>query len=397
MKIAWSGQHTRGKALPILLRALDFMRNRMGVPLDEVAVDVLGSGVMTDSWQHLTKRLRLEAVIKWRGWLAKEDAVAVVKESDIFVITSIKDLTSTVLLEALSNGKPVVCLDHCGFSDVVDETCGIKVKVAWPDKVIRGFAEAIVRMMDDRYRSELSIGALKKAEFYKWAKVEKSLTRYYGKGDKKVLVSVYACSPFRGSEPGMGWHYLRAIARSNEVWAIVEQEKWQAEIEDYLRAHPDEMSTVHWTFIRKPRARLLRRIWPPSYYWFYRIWQWRAYQVACWLNKQVKFDIVHQLNMVGFREPGYLWKLDVPFLWGPVGGLGYTSLKLLPLVGFWGGLEHLVRNLINYLHCHLLVRPRHAARKASATVGLIMATNENKRRAKALWDVDSEVLCEIGV
>ena len=32
--------------------------------------------------------------------------------------------------------------------------------------------------------------------------------------------------------------------------------------------------------------------------------------------------MLHQLNMIGFREPGYLWKLsketDIPFVWGPV-------------------------------------------------------------------------------
>jgi hypothetical protein len=30
------------------------------------------------------------------------------------------------------------------------------------------------------------------------------------------------------------------------------------------------------------------------------------------------------LNMIGYREPGYLWKLNVPFVWGPMGG---TNVK----------------------------------------------------------------------
>ena len=50
------------------------------------------------------------------------------QDADIALITSLRELTSTVI-ESLSLGLPVVCLDHCGFSDVIDESCGIKVPV----------------------------------------------------------------------------------------------------------------------------------------------------------------------------------------------------------------------------------------------------------------------------
>ena len=38
--------------------------------------------------------------------------------------------------------------------------------------------------------------------------------------------------------------------------------------------------------------------------------------------KVEKMDVLHQLNMIGFREPGYLWNLSqengVPVVWWPV-------------------------------------------------------------------------------
>mgnify|MGYP003334468677 CR=1 FL=1 len=37
-------------------------------------------------------------------------------------------------------GKPVICLDHCGFADVVNDTCGIKIPIGTPSNVIAGFA-----------------------------------------------------------------------------------------------------------------------------------------------------------------------------------------------------------------------------------------------------------------
>ncbi len=389
MKLAWSGQHTRGKALNILLNAV--------CKMPSVRLHVLGDGKLNGKYHALARKLEVEKYIKWYGWMSKDEARKVVSESDVFVITSLRDLTSTVLLEALSAGKPVVCLDHCGFSDVVDETCGIKVKVGSSKSVIEGFAGAIKRLEDSDYRYRLSVGALKRAQAYIWNHKWAILGKAYGTGRKKVLVSVYACSPYRGSEPGMGWNFLKQIAAKNEVWALVEEEKWRNDIEKYLREHPDEMQSVHWVFIHKPRARWLRKVWPPSYYWFYRVWQRRAYKKAQILHQEVRFDLVHQLNMVGFREPGYLWKLDVPFIWGPVGGLGYTDIRLFPLLGFVGALEFTARNVINWLHAHLLIRPRLAAKKAARTGLLITATSENQREAKKLWGTDSIVLCEIGV
>ena len=386
MNLSWSAQHTRGKSLPTLLAALP----------EEAVLDVLGEGRETARWKRLAKNLGIVNRINWHGWLPKDKAQDVVSKADVFVITSLRDLTSTVLLEALAARKPVICLDHCGFSDVVDETCGIKIPVGKPEDVIRSFAEALHRLQDASLRKQLSDGAGKRAAEYAWTKKQAVINRLYLPSWRKVLVCVYACSPYRGSEPGMGWNYLRLIAREREVWAIVEKEKWEKDIRKWLSEHPNEMRNVHFVFIHKPRCRWLRRIWPPSYYWFYRIWHWKAYKIALRMHDEICFDCVHQLNMVGFREPGYMWKLPMPFIWGPIGGLGQTDWRLLGLLPFWGKVEFAFRNVINWLHSHCLLRPRLAARKAAATNSFITATGENQREAKRLWGVDSTILCEVG-
>ena len=386
MRIVWSGVHEPRKCLQVLLKALP----------SSAVLDVLGVGRETTRWRQLAIRLGVDAQVKWHGWLPRDKATKVVNNADVCVVTSLWDLTSTVLLEALSAGKPVVCLDHCGFSDVVDESCGIKIPLGKPKDVIRGFAEALHRLQDEALRKRLSDGAKKRASEYAWAKKQAVINRLYLPSWRKILVCVYACSPHRGSEPGMGWNYLRLVATGREVWAIVEEEKWESDIRKWHSEHPNEMRNVHFVFIRKTRCRWLRKIWPPSYYWFYRIWHWRAYKAARDLNKKVHFDCVHQLNMVGFREPGYMWKLPIPFVWGPIGGLGQTDWRVLGLLPFMGKVEFFFRNIINWCHSHFLIRPKLAARKAAETGALITATSENRREAKRLWGVDSTVLCEVG-
>ena len=36
----------------------------------------------------------------------------------------------------------------------------------------------------------------------------------------KVLVSACACEPGKCSEPGVGWNWVRQIARPHEVWEL---------------------------------------------------------------------------------------------------------------------------------------------------------------------------------
>lgn len=215
----------------------------------------------------------------------------------------------------------------------------------------------------------------------------------------KVLISAYACSPYKGSEPGVGWGFVSALSNHHDLWVIVEEEKFRTDIESYLIKHPDFAQRTRFYFVHKQRNRWLRKLWPPSYYWYYRRWHQDALVLAQKLHSEVKFDLAHQLTMVGFREPGYLWKLDIPFVWGPVGGMGFFPWRFLPVVGVYGALYYLGYNLFNWLHMNFLVRPRHAGGTAASGSfnGLIAATPENSDGAAEYWGCASTVLAEVGL
>lgn len=208
----------------------------------------------------------------------------------------------------------------------------------------------------------------------------------------KVLVNCYACSPYKGSEPGMGWNFVRQIALRHETHILVDC-KFHDDIERYLEEHPTERANKHFYFIPKTRHRKLRKIWPPSYYWFYRQWQQRAYQKAVELDAVEHFDLIHQLNMVGYREPGYLWKIDRPMVWGPIGGFNITPWCMLPSMGLRGCVFYLCRNLINLRQMHMMRRVRLAMSHATR---LIAATRNESVTIKQLYHRDSDIIPEVG-
>ena len=180
LRLSWSGQHLPGKALPLLLRALAILPAEI-----KWTLEVLGKGPCTDKWQGLAHRLGIEDRCQWHGWLSREEAIHVIHRSHIFVITSLKDLTSTVLLEALSQGVPVICPDHCGFSTVINHDCGIKVPLHSPRQVQVGIAAAILRLInDEEERRRIAQGALKRIKDFSWERKAEVINSLY----KKVLV-----------------------------------------------------------------------------------------------------------------------------------------------------------------------------------------------------------------
>lgn len=174
LKLVWSGNHLPGKALPLLLKAL----KRIGDTLDW-RLTVLGSGPCTKAWQRMSRGYGLDARIHWTGQLRREEALRIMQAAHVLVISSVYDLTSTVLVEALANAVPVICPDHCGFRDAIDESCGIKVPAGTPAEIVEGIMRGLIRLSDESVRRELALGCLNKSREYEWDKKASKVNDLY--------------------------------------------------------------------------------------------------------------------------------------------------------------------------------------------------------------------------
>jgi len=180
LRLVWSGQHQPGKALPLLLRALARLDRSV-----DWRLTVLGVGRRTVSWKWLARRLGIGERCSWPGWIPRDKAVGEMMRSHVMVITSLKDLTSTVLLEALAAGLPVVCPDSCGFSNVITADCGIKLPVESPGRFIAGLADALRRLAaDENERRRLAAGALRRIRDFSWEGKAAAIDGIYRKAVK---------------------------------------------------------------------------------------------------------------------------------------------------------------------------------------------------------------------
>jgi glycosyltransferase involved in cell wall biosynthesis/peptidoglycan/xylan/chitin deacetylase (PgdA/CDA1 family) len=105
------------------------------------------------------------------------------------------------------------------------------------------------------------------------------------------------------------------------------------------------------------------------------LWHRQAFRAARALHERVRFDLVHQLTWCGYREPGYLWRLGVPFVWGPVGGTQNYPWRFLASAGWRGAAHEGLRSVLNWLQLRISPRVRQATWRAAA---LLAANSTNQ-------------------
>lgn len=210
----------------------------------------------------------------------------------------------------------------------------------------------------------------------------------------KVLISCYGCSPYHGSEAGMGWNFVNNLAPLHELHIIVMSD-FETELQRYFIEHPEEQHLYHFYFLpNDKRNHTLIKIWPPSYYWYYRKWQKKVFEFAKVLDMKEHFDVVHMLNMAGYREPGYLYKMSKPLIWGPVGGFCISPWRLLPGLGLYGMVYYGMRNIVNWMHACLKISPRRMAKNATT---IIAATQDNQKAILRYYNRQSVLIPEVGI
>lgn len=209
-----------------------------------------------------------------------------------------------------------------------------------------------------------------------------------------ILINAYACSPNMGSEPGMAWNWCVNLAKYCELHIITEGE-FESNISAVLTTLP-QAENMHF-YYNQVSDNVRKMCWNQGdwrFYKHYKKWQYRTYEIAIDIIAHNKIDIVHQLNMIGFREPGYLWKIDnIPFVWGPVDAKDRFPLAYTEGLSFKQKAFLRLKNIINVFQLKFSDRVIKAANKAKI---IIAASSETKRSFKNYMNKETVLINETG-
>jgi len=132
---------------------------------------LFGSGRLERELRSRVRLLGIQEQVHFRGVVPHEVILGEYQRMHAFLFPSLHDSSGNVVLEALGNALPVICLDLGGPAEFVDGECGRVVHVgrATEEQAGAALAEAMAGLMENEdIRLGLAAGALKKAGELSW-------------------------------------------------------------------------------------------------------------------------------------------------------------------------------------------------------------------------------------
>jgi len=141
---------------------------------------MIGRGREETEWRKLADSLSIMDYITWVPWVQRKDLSSFYSSHDVFLYPSLHDSGGLVVLEAMSHGLPVVCLNLGGPGIIVNQTCGFPVVTRKRSQghIVDEIADALLRLaQDQQLRHRLSKGATERVMFFGW---DTLVTKIYG-------------------------------------------------------------------------------------------------------------------------------------------------------------------------------------------------------------------------
>ncbi len=206
---------------------------------------------------------------------------------------------------------------------------------------------------------------------------------------RRVLMLAYYCNPVGNMEERNGWMRAIQAAEKNDVTVFYsptsDSDEMMTSIQDSLRKGALRVVPLE-------HRRLGKRLQDNdlSFHFAYRQWHHAAYQLAKKLHQEQPFDLTHLVTPCGYREPGYIWRLNVPHIWGPIGGTHNFPMRFWRALS-WSGLGwEAARSVMNFCQLHYSTRVRAAARKSTVVAASQSAAQELRALTGKQLDVDLE-------
>jgi glycosyltransferase involved in cell wall biosynthesis len=159
--IYWKGVH-------LALQALALLRQRR----PQATLTVIGGGEDEQWLKSHAASLGLSGAVRWLGKVPQQQMWEQYTRHSAFVFPSMHDSGGTVVLEALSQALPVICLDTGGPGAILPQSCGFKVPVKnrTQSQVVTDLADAMQLYLDNpQLREQTAERALEAAHMRLWS------------------------------------------------------------------------------------------------------------------------------------------------------------------------------------------------------------------------------------
>lgn len=207
---------------------------------------------------------------------------------------------------------------------------------------------------------------------------------------QSILISAYGCEPGKGSEQGVGWHWILQLARFSKL-VVLTRSNNQFAIENAL---PENLKNqIKFEYLDLPPILKKFKRKEKGLYLYYLFWQWAAYRKALHLLKSFHFDYTIALTFGSIWLPTFMHRLPIPFIWGPIGGGEAVPLNLIPNLPWHSQIPQYMRYaLMSTIKLNpLATNPMRAARR------ILVRTNDTAKLIPKQYANKVEIMLETAI
>jgi len=164
----------------------------------------------------------------------------------------------------------------------------------------------------------------------------------------KVLISAIACDPYGGSEGIYGWYVVSALTKDHDCFVITGGDSMPS-----LRRAQEEgliPPNLKFRFLGQPKHyhpnRLIARF--QSWVRFFIFTQHLLASAKSW-HAEERFELVQHITYTTWRVSSPLWKLGIPFIWGPLSGTELFPSSCLSSLSLSSRCFEIIRSIQSFL------------------------------------------------
>ena len=129
---------------------------------------IVGDGNDKSRLLSIVDKLNISSSVSFTGNVPMSEYKCLMNTADVVVNAALKEGAVTVSFDAVSLGKPLICLDTTGYTRCFSEKYAVIIPILERDVVIYKIKDAILTLANNEQRHQMSLNALNASSSLSW-------------------------------------------------------------------------------------------------------------------------------------------------------------------------------------------------------------------------------------